>query len=403
MLSHDDGYLTGPSRAAPERIALDYLRAHADVFGLDGDDLDGVRLTGSYLSRGRVHHLTFEQRAGSVPVLDGRLVANVAVDGRLLNLLGAPRPDVREPGAPALAAPAARKRAAAVTGGAADEPELVLLDGRLGWRALVETAAGEAREVIVDAEDGRTLQDRSLRHDAKARIFDTAPGRALGGTQRSVELGAYVTQPGGAQLYGPYASVWADEDDDNRIDAGEDIPPSSGSDYLYPYTPFQNVAGVTCAAPAFCSWNRNQPFSWRTNRNQAAVNAFYLASLPPRSPASASRSSSRRPRGPSRATTPGLDRRRRRRRARRRLAGAVHRNNAFNYTPPTGPAFMTFLLYTEGRRVTRPTRPRRSFTSTRTGCPLWPHGWPGRREHAGRPPIRVDRRRPRATGARPTS
>ena len=175
MLSHDDGYLTGPSRAAPERIALDYLRAHADVFGLDGDDLDGVRLTGSYLSRGRVHHLTFEQRAGSVPVLDGRLVANVAVDGRLLNLLGAPRPDVREPGAPALAAPAARKRAAAVTGGAADEPELVLLDGRLGWRALVETAAGEAREVIVDAEDGRTLQDRSLRHDAKARIFDTAP------------------------------------------------------------------------------------------------------------------------------------------------------------------------------------------------------------------------------------
>ena len=340
-----DGYLTGPSRAAPERIALDYLRAHADVFGLDGDDLDGVRLTGSYLSRGRIHHLTFEQRAGNVPVLDGRLVANVAVDGRLLNLLGAPRPDVDVPGVPALAAPTARKRAAAAAGGSAGEPELVLLDGRLGWRALVETAAGEAREVIVDAGDGRTLQDRSLRHDAKARIFDTAPGRALGGTQRSVELGAYVTQPGGAQLHGPYASVWADEDDDDHVDAGEDIPPSSGSDYEFTYTPFQTVAGVTCSAPAFCSWDRNQAFSWRTNRNEAAVNVFWHANRFHDHLANAAIDFT-----PAKGAFEGAD-------AvlinvadgaalAAGLPDADHRNNAYNQTLPTGPARLTFLLDT---------------------------------------------------------
>ena len=34
-----DGLLTGPSSADPATVALDYVRAHADAFGLDGADL----------------------------------------------------------------------------------------------------------------------------------------------------------------------------------------------------------------------------------------------------------------------------------------------------------------------------------------------------------------------------
>ena len=45
-----DGTLTGPRDAPPERIVLDYLREHADLFGDGG----GLELARSYTTRGRV-------------------------------------------------------------------------------------------------------------------------------------------------------------------------------------------------------------------------------------------------------------------------------------------------------------------------------------------------------------
>ena len=103
-----DGYLTGPSDEAAEEVVRAYLRAHPQLFGLDADDLAGLRVARAYTSRGAVQRLVFEQRVGGVPVLDGELVANVTTDGRLVNVLGAPLPDVA--GA-AGAGPAPRRRA----------------------------------------------------------------------------------------------------------------------------------------------------------------------------------------------------------------------------------------------------------------------------------------------------
>ena len=250
-------------------------------------------------------------------VLDGGLVANVTTDGRLVNLLGAPRRPVTR-GHPPPRRAARPTRRARLRRLWARRPSELVLAGRPAWRRSSPRGGG-ADEVVVDAVTGAALRVRSLTRDGKALVFDNSPGAPVGGTQRQVELGAYVTAPGGPELYGPFAYVTADEDDDDVVDPGEDIPASAGTDYLYPYTPFQNVAGVTCAAPAFCSWNRNQPFSWRTNRNQAAVNAFYLASLFHDHPRLPDRVHAGQ--GGLRGRQPGLDRRRRRRRARRRAAG----------------------------------------------------------------------------------
>src|SRR6185295_10786091 len=83
VIARLDGYLTGPSAASEEDVVRDYLRDHPQLFGLDADDLAGLRVARSYVSRGRVRRLVFEQRVGGVPVLDGELVANVMTDGRL--------------------------------------------------------------------------------------------------------------------------------------------------------------------------------------------------------------------------------------------------------------------------------------------------------------------------------
>ncbi len=75
-VSRLDGYLTAPSTRSGAAVALGYVREHAAAFGLDGDDLDGLRLTGRETAD-RVEHLTWEQRYGGIPVADAGLEAAV--------------------------------------------------------------------------------------------------------------------------------------------------------------------------------------------------------------------------------------------------------------------------------------------------------------------------------------
>jgi len=39
-----DGFLTGPTRISPEKVARDYLNGHADVFGLSAGQVNGLTL-----------------------------------------------------------------------------------------------------------------------------------------------------------------------------------------------------------------------------------------------------------------------------------------------------------------------------------------------------------------------
>ena len=107
------------------------------------------------------------------------------------------------------------------------------------------------------------------------------------------------------------------------------------------------MAGVVCPpAPTACSWDRNQPFSWRTNRNQAAVQAFYHVNVFRDHVRNASIEFTPAKGGFEGATRYWVD----------VADGAAldnglpdfeHRNNAYNYTPPTGAGALTFLLFTE--------------------------------------------------------
>jgi extracellular elastinolytic metalloproteinase len=153
-----DGFLTPASERDPEVIALAYVRDHAAAFGLDANDVAGLRLTTRRAGAEGTVHLVWEQRVAGVPNVDGGLQASVTDEGRLINVRGGALPD------PQAAAPTPRITAAdafeaAVPGGASAPPagrprgterrtpflgggkaSLVLYrDGgvdRLGWRVL---------------------------------------------------------------------------------------------------------------------------------------------------------------------------------------------------------------------------------------------------------------------------
>jgi Zn-dependent metalloprotease len=83
-----DGFLTNPSQAAPAKIALDYVRARADVFGLSSAEVDGLTLRNSYTDIEGTIHLSFIQQVGGVAVFGNGLKAHVTKDGRLLQVDG---------------------------------------------------------------------------------------------------------------------------------------------------------------------------------------------------------------------------------------------------------------------------------------------------------------------------
>ena len=88
-----DGFLTPPSDRRPVDVALGYVRAHADAFGLDAGDLRTLLLTARERGPDGTVHLTWEQRAGGLPLVDGGLHAAVTAEGRLLNVRGGTIPD----------------------------------------------------------------------------------------------------------------------------------------------------------------------------------------------------------------------------------------------------------------------------------------------------------------------
>ena len=83
---------------------------------------------------------------------------------------------------------------------------------------------------------------------------------------------------------------------------GGDVPPSAGSDWLYPIQNVPDAAGQCPADDPGCTWNHTVPDSWQLNRDEATTQLFYFVNtfhdhLPPR------RSASTRRRATSRAPT----------------------------------------------------------------------------------------------------
>ncbi len=289
-----DGFLTGPSKAAPAAIALAYARANAAVVGLDAAALANLKLARDYVSIDGTHHLYFLQTVNGVPVFGNGLRANLTADGRLINLLGAPvadltantttpaisaaravaiaRAEVRAPSkpAPALTASDARQPTTFANG---DQAALVLFQTVGGLRLAWQTLAGDYQHVI-DATSGAVLYRKSIVNEATGNVQDNYPNAPVGGNLHLVDFTANGWLPSGATtLAGPNAHVYSDVNDDNAANAPEEITPTGGN-WNYGISFFNNSANCSAGFP--CTWEQTTASSWQTNRLHGGTNLFYL-------------------------------------------------------------------------------------------------------------------------------
>jgi extracellular elastinolytic metalloproteinase len=276
LLGKRDGYLTGRSSAGPRRIALDYVAAHPAAFGLDHGDLGSLELTRSYRSQGGIVHLQWRQTYRGIPSFDQGLEANVAADGRLINVGGAPRADLAVASTkPTISAADALRVVAASAGarvgrGGLRRTSLVLFGDsvreRLAWRVLLSADAQHVFDAVVDASTGALLYRNNLVKEATGLAYDNYPGAAFGGTQALKDLTPWLSS--GTQLVGPNAWVYADP---SNTSTPVTIP-SSGGNWNYG----QTAVPASSCPPVGCSWNSATPSSQTTNRNQGGTQLFFF-------------------------------------------------------------------------------------------------------------------------------
>jgi hypothetical protein len=96
-----------------------------------------------------------------------------------------------------------------------------------------------------------------------------------------VPAGANVANPvtfsvvDGSSLNGDNAHVWADVKDNNKPDAGEEIPAVSGTDWSVPAILDSTNAAQNCTVSRPCTWDKDVPFSWQANMAQNAAQVMY--------------------------------------------------------------------------------------------------------------------------------
>ena len=297
-----DGFLTGPSSRPASAIALDYVRAHAGVFGLSAAELAQLTLSREYVSIDGTRHLTWLQSANGVPLFGNGLKASVTARGELVNVLGSPVANLRAPRiSPTLAAGTAVGAALRDAGGtllpvtstvaadavrttrfaSGDQASLVLFHDlagtHLGWQVTAHVDEAHAYVDVIDAGSGSVLHRQSIVDHATGLAWDWYPGAPIGGQQQQRNFTAAGWLPSGAQtLSGNNAHVYVDRNDDNVNNPRyEEVPPSDGTNWNYVFTPFSNAINPLCSAAFPCSWNPNEAWSWQVNRKQNATQVFF--------------------------------------------------------------------------------------------------------------------------------
>ena len=293
-VARTDGFLTAASAQKPADIALGYLRAHTDVFGLDAKTVAGLALRQDYTDVEGTHHLSFVQSVGGVPVFGNGLKAHVAKDGRLIQVDGAPVKHLPAAvGGAGLSATAARAAAvqdvegtsATVTKNAAGPQQTTTFsdggnaklvwfqtaDGpRLAWQTLL---LRDGFVHVVDAAGGRVLYRHNTVDNDTAQAWPDYPGAATGGKQQRVNLRKWLPD-NSPRLAGYYAHVYSDVDDNNAASPSEEVRPAAKGSFEYPFTDFTKTVGERCSAALQCSWDPKTPNSWQANRAQNAVQLF---------------------------------------------------------------------------------------------------------------------------------
>ncbi|MEV4410276.1 M36 family metallopeptidase, partial [Actinoplanes sp. NPDC049598] len=295
-----DGFLTGASRRKPETIVRDYLKAHRDVFGLDDAAVGTLRLRQDYVDIAGVHHLSLQQTVDGVAVFGNGLKAHVTKDGRLIQVDGSPISAMpAAAGSPGLTAEKARDAAArdvhgrtsaTVSKRSADPVRsTTFTDDGSAKLVMFQTGAGPVLAwqvvlpdpgyvVVVAADSGTVLfrQNTKAEYDggSSGLAWEYYPGSPSGGTQKKVDLSSWL--PADARtLSGSVGHVYADLNDDDVANAGEEIPATGHGLFDYKFTDFTAVTGGKCKPQFQCSWNPRTPGSWRTNLGQDATQIFY--------------------------------------------------------------------------------------------------------------------------------
>jgi len=79
----------------------------------------------------------------------------------------------------------------------------------------------------------------------------------------------------GTSLFGDNAWVYADVNDDNRANAGEEIPAASGTDWSRAALLNTTDGSQSCSTARPCTWDSHTPFSWQANMAQNGAQVMY--------------------------------------------------------------------------------------------------------------------------------
>jgi hypothetical protein len=308
FLGSTDGYLSGPQAGTPEQIALRWAAQHLDVLGLTRADLGSFALVQRYTAPNGVTRLIFRQQYRGIGAFDNSLRVNVARDGRVVNVGGAPRhalsvPSVR-PRLSAARALAAAMRAVGATSRIATLParlEIVSTgpsSAVLAYRLWFEESSTAAWDVLVNAGSGAVLRTAQKVKFANGTAWDYYPGAAAGGKPRTVDYGPWLTAQDA--LSGNNTHVYNDFlDHEDCLDSAatgactvdntdptqangdlvlpdEEIRPDgvTGGNWTYDYSPVPSPAGFCPAAG--CAWDHLVNGSWLVNRNQDGAQVFFF-------------------------------------------------------------------------------------------------------------------------------
>ena len=308
-IARTDGFLTPPANGDEAAVALAYVRDRPDVFGLDAADLRSLRLVARYRGPDGVTHLTWQQTSRGIVAYDSTLSVNLTADGRVLNVTGAPAHNLDLPTArPKLSASRALSVALRDVGGRLLPPAVVARGGpdrrtrfangatarlvafadprgdRLAWRLSVAGEDPYAYDEVVDAATGDVLaRHTTTSFVSNASVYDQFPGApGAAGTPHTVDLSAdpqWLSRAGTppVKLDGRNAHAYADVTAPNGFQAGEDIAPSAGPDWLYPQ---QSVVCAAGRSPSTfsgrCTWDGTSVATEPTNRAQTTTQLFYF-------------------------------------------------------------------------------------------------------------------------------
>lgn len=290
-----DGALTSPSGASPAAVARRFAAEQATALGLDAADANALHVDEQVQSPSGLTVVHLGQQVDGIPTFDDGL--RVAVDhaGRVLSVGGAPRSDLPPAvDAPRLTAADALarlmdqtgiRRPVTVTGtendarrmtrfSSGDIARLVLFGARavhLAWHLSYQADSTHWYDAVVDADTGEVLYRANLvKFAVNASVFRNYPGAPAGGTQVLRDLAPYLNN-GATTLTGPYVHAYADTNDNNIADPGEEVTPNN-------YVASTNApASGGCDATHLCTWDHTSVTSWTANKNQNVTQTFWYA------------------------------------------------------------------------------------------------------------------------------